>query len=172
MMTFPLRRSQWAKTKGLVPPTPGVSPKRATSHCSSFCRRVRRSSCGVVLMGNSRIHRCIVVQTFGIGLPGVRSAIATSEARLVLEGAICEGVGHVVLMLVYGSFACHSPSLCAIPRHTSGLRKSAGEQTLPCRYLYKRPLSKRASNAGARPWRASRQCADVSSTSMSVGIAL
>lgn len=72
----------------------------------------------------------MVVHTFGMGLPGVSWAMAAKEARL-LWGVSCEGAGHVLLILDIGKVACHSPSLWATPRHTSGRHRSAGAQTLP-----------------------------------------
>lgn len=70
----------------------------------------------------------------GNGFPGVREAIACTDARLFC-GEICDGVGHVLLIVDMGSVACHSPNRFAIPRHTSGLRRSAGVHTLPGMYL-------------------------------------
>jgi len=110
MITLPLSRSQWAKTKGVAPPTPGVSTSSLVRLSSSVISWSRRVDCAVVLMGSAEIHRCIVVHTFGTGLPGVSCAMSTSEARLV-EGDSCEGAGHVLLILAIGNVACHSPSL-------------------------------------------------------------
>lgn len=73
------------------------------------------------------------------------------------------GVGHVLLILDTGKVACHSPSLCATPRHISGLRRSWGLHTLPGIYLYRRPFSNRANRVGASLWRASKEWESVSS---------
>jgi hypothetical protein len=63
-------------------------------------------------MGRARIHFCIVVHTFGMGLPGVREAMATKDARLLLSwDDSCDGAGHVLLILDIGNVACHSPNL-------------------------------------------------------------
>jgi hypothetical protein len=65
----------------------------------------------VVLVGSARIHFCIVVHTFGMGLPGVSVAMAARDARLLLCEVSCAGAGHVLLILDIGNVACHSPSL-------------------------------------------------------------
>jgi hypothetical protein len=83
MITLPERRSQWAKTKGLAPPTPGVSPSRSVRLSSSVISWSRRLDCAVVLVGSARIHLSIVVHMLGMGLPGVSCAISTNEARLL-----------------------------------------------------------------------------------------
>jgi len=143
MITLPERRSQWAKTKAPEPPIPGVLPSNVVRLVNSLFSSSRRVDCAVVLVGSASIHFCMVVHILGMGLPGVSVAIAAREARLLLAVS-CEGAGHVLLMLDIGSVACHSPSLCATPRHTSGRRKSAGVHTLPCMNLYRRPFSNRA----------------------------
>jgi hypothetical protein len=63
-----------------------------------------------VLVGSARIHLWVTVHTFGMGLPGVRAAMAARDACLLLscEGS-WDGAGHVLLILDIGNVACHSP---------------------------------------------------------------
>jgi hypothetical protein len=108
MITLPERRSQWAKTKGLEPPTPGVSASICVKEASSCVSWALRSDCAVVLVGSAGSHFCIVVHTLGMGLPGVRAAMAARDARLLLDVSSA-GEGHVLLILDIGNVACHSP---------------------------------------------------------------
>src|SRR6266576_5131892 len=89
MMTFPLSRSQWAKTKGLEP-MPRVLPDCFTSHSSSFWSWSLRAFSPCVDIVSARIHFCITVHMFGVGLPGVSLSIASIDAVRLLRDLVGE----------------------------------------------------------------------------------
>ena len=65
----------------------------------------------VVPVGKARIHFCMVVHRFGMGLPGVSVAMAARDPRLLFCEMSWAGAGHMLLILEIGNVACHSPNL-------------------------------------------------------------
>ena len=65
-------------------PRPGRSPSSFTVRSSSFWRRGCRCFSASVLTGRARIHFCMTVQMFGVGLPGVMALIVCDEGTYFL----------------------------------------------------------------------------------------
>ena len=136
-------------------PKPGVSPSSDTVRSSSSCNTCLRLISASLVVGRANTHFCIIVQTLGVGFPGVMAMIWSREGDFFgtskSRGTSCSASSTLAVRStdMMGKVACHSPSLRATPRQTGSRLKSSGVQTRPLMNLYMRPFWKRASSAGA-----------------------
>ena len=61
------------------PPNPGVSLNSETVRSSSFCSTSLRFISASFDVGRAKTHFCMIVQTLGVGFPGVIALIFSKE---------------------------------------------------------------------------------------------
>ena len=157
-----VRYKEWDHTPSL--PRPGRSPSSFTVRLSSFCKHCCRCLSSSVSTGRARIHFCMTVQMFGVGLPGVVALRVSNEGAVFKyessrDVPVCPFCTVVVgPSETIGKTACHCPNLLATPLQTVSFVKSSGLHTCPCINLYMRPLWNLARSGGARLCCESKEC--------------
>ena len=119
-----------------LPPRPGVSPNSDTVRSSSCCSTSLRCISASLVVGSANTHFCMIVQTLGVGFPGVMALILSREGSdggiVVVSGTSTASLTTAVSpAATMGKVACHSPSLRATPRQIGSVVKSWEEHTRP-----------------------------------------